>query len=124
MYKYILLFLLLSGIINSCNSVKKFINPRPKLKKVKDISLINTKDSIYIGKHSNGPVKVISKVTVIDHRITDIDIIEHRTGQGQAAESITDSIIKHQTICLDAISGATMSSKCILKSVEKALKNN
>lgn len=40
---------------------------------------------------------------------------------GSAAEVITDTVVQHQSVEIDAISGATMSSKTILKAVENAL---
>ena len=61
-------------------------------------------------------------VGVNEGRITDFRIRRHLTGQGQAAEVLAVRIVQAQTVELDAISGATYSSKAILKAGEKALR--
>ena len=69
-------------------------------------------------------VKMISAgvtVTVQDHMITNIVIIEHKNGRGAAAENITEDVILHQSLDVDMVSGATGSSKVILKAIETAL---
>ncbi|MBN2519846.1 MAG: FMN-binding protein [Bacteroidales bacterium] len=118
------LLILLSCTINSCSNIKAFFNPQPDKEIPLEINLKKIPDNVYKGKYCVGPVKVVTKVTVIGHKIKNIEIIKHRTGQGQAAEAIIDKIIEEQSVCIDVISGATISSKCILKSVETALKNN
>ncbi len=60
------------------------------------------------------------EVTVKDHRITETKL-DHRHGQGEAAEVITDHVIEVQSLQVDTISGITSSSKVILKAIEKAL---
>lgn len=61
-------------------------------------------------------------VTVQNHTITDINIIEHRNGLGKKAEDIIHTMIAENTYAVDAISGATLSSECIKSAVSKALK--
>lgn len=61
-------------------------------------------------------------VTVIEHKIDTIVIQEHKTGLGKKAEIIVDRVIEEQSLQVDAVSGATGSSKIILKAIEKALK--
>jgi uncharacterized protein with FMN-binding domain len=85
----------------------------PDLKKVKD--------GTYIGEYAAGPVAVKAQITVQNHRITEVKILEHRTGRGKPAEAITANIVTAQSLQVDAISGATLSSKVILKAVELGL---
>lgn len=63
------------------------------------------------------------EVTVRQHKITDILIVRHDNGLGGAAETITDDVIREQSLEVDAVSGATVSSKCILKAIENVLEN-
>ncbi|MBN2348890.1 MAG: FMN-binding protein [Bacteroidales bacterium] len=123
MNRNFLFTVLITGILNLCSCKSEFFNPRPDLVCLEEIEPDNLNDGIYTGLYTIGPVKVITRVTVTDHIIKDIKIIKHRTGQGQAAEQIIEEVIKKQSVCLDAISGATISSKCILKSIETALNN-
>lgn len=78
-------------------------------------------DGVYRGTASVPPVIARVKVSIENGRITDFTILRHLTGQGQAAEALADRIVERQSIELDAVSGATISSKAILKAGEKAL---
>ena len=61
------------------------------------------------------------EVTVKDKAITNIALIEHMNGKGKPAERIIDDIVKQQSVAVDTVSGATNSSKVIMKAVENAL---
>lgn len=88
---------------------------------ISNVDLVLTDDGTYKGDYSVFPVSVKLDVTVKDHRITEILILEHITGQGEKAEAIIEEVIKNQSLQVDSISGATYSSKVILKAIEKAL---
>ena len=85
--------------------------------------LAEVADGVYIGEYSAGPVAVKVEVTVEGHRLTDIEIIEHQNGLGGKAEGIIEDVMDEQSLEVDAVSGATVSSKCILKALEDALGN-
>ena len=85
-----------------------------------DLSLIS--DGEYRGKYSAFPVSVTLEVSVIDHRITKIDIIEHNNGQGGDAEVIVEEVIRLQSLDVDVISGATYSSQVIKLAIADAFK--
>jgi uncharacterized protein with FMN-binding domain len=62
------------------------------------------------------------KVTVAENKITQIEVLNNRkTEYAEKALSIINKIIESQSLQVDAISGATISSKCIIKAVENAL---
>lgn len=88
---------------------------------LQDPDLSAIPDGTYEGMFEVFPVKVVVQVSVAAHRIVDIKLLEHRNGQGKAAEAILPRIIQSQRVTLDAIAGATYSSKVILKAVERAL---
>ncbi|MDI3540877.1 MAG: hypothetical protein PWP66_415 [Thermosediminibacterales bacterium] len=88
---------------------------------VGDVDLRNINDGSYRGEYSAGPVKAVVKVQVKDNRIIDIMIEQHQNGLGKKAEKIIDEIISKQTLNVDVISGATLSSNVIRKAVEEAL---
>ncbi len=92
--------------------------------KIQNVELSKISDGEYIGQFSILPIKVITKTTILDHKIIDIEIIEHRTGQGQPAEAIIKNILSEQRINVDVIAGATYSSKAIEKSIENGLTKN
>ena len=79
-------------------------------------------DGVYRGTYKLSPVDVTLDVTIGNRRITEIEIIEHTCSAiGKNAEKITNNIIKKQSLNVDAVTGATISSKAILKAVENAL---
>ncbi|PKM88674.1 MAG: FMN-binding domain-containing protein [Firmicutes bacterium HGW-Firmicutes-10] len=88
---------------------------------VQPLALADVADGEYTGRYSVFPVTVSVKVTVSDHKITFIEILEHINGQGSKAESIIYEIIRTQSIKVDVISGATYSSQVIKLAVSKAL---
>jgi len=86
--------------------------------------LTDKPDGTYRGKYdvSKTPISVVLDVTVNNGHITHINIIEHNCSPfGKKAERITERIINEQSLSVDAISGATVSSKGILMAVENAL---
>lgn len=88
---------------------------------INSIDLSKVESGIYLGSYSKGLVKVKVQVVVKDHRIEEIEILEHENGLGSKAEKIVENVISEQTLEVDTISGATVSSKSILKAVEVAL---
>ena len=88
---------------------------------ITDPDLTQLSDGVYRGEYAAFPVKVVVDVTVRDHSITDITLIEHRQGQGKDAEALVPRIVQEQRVTLNVVSGATYSSLVILKAVENAL---
>jgi uncharacterized protein with FMN-binding domain len=90
---------------------------------ITNIDLAKIEDGEYIGKYSVFPVSVEVKVTVTGHQITDIVILKHKNGQGKPAEVIIEDVLEKQSLDVPNVSGATYSSKVILKAIEVALSN-
>ena len=120
------------GIILVCVTLFVFIGVKVVLNVlVNDVNsitvlspdLANISDGMYVGEYSVTPVRVKVEVFVTEHKITDIKIIEHENGLGSKAEKIVNDVISEQSLEVDAVSGATVSSKCILKAVENAIEN-
>jgi uncharacterized protein with FMN-binding domain len=62
-------------------------------------------------------------VTVRDHVITAIDLVQHTNGQGGAAAEMPGKVVEAQSLLVDAVSTATYSSKVILLAIRDALQN-
>lgn len=88
---------------------------------ISNVDLSKIPDGTYTGSYGVTFVEAEVKVTVKDHKITKIDLVKHKNGKGASAEVITDSVVKAQSLDVDMVTGATSSSKVILKSIEKAL---
>jgi uncharacterized protein with FMN-binding domain len=88
---------------------------------VPDVDITKIEDGTYAGSYKEFPISAKVEVTVKDHQITAVELIEHKSGQGKPAEAITDKVIEAQSLDVDVISGATLSSKVILMAIENAL---
>jgi len=85
-----------------------------------DLSRI--KDGNYVGSFGNFAVSAKVDVIVKDHKITSIKIIEQSCGQGYNAPETIDRIIAAQSAKVDAVTGASSSSRCLMLAVDRALK--
>lgn len=83
--------------------------------------LKDIKDGIYVGSFKSGLVSATVELTVSDHVITKFIVRKHRCGKGRPAEAIADRVLERQTLAVDAVSGATASSRVLLKAAEIAL---
>jgi len=112
------LVVLLTGLVLavSCVNLEKIVINSPDLNSVAD--------GVYQGNSKVGPVRVTLDVTMQSGAIASIEIIRHFNGLGKKAEAIVPAIIKAQSLNVDVVSGATGSSKAILKAVENALTGN
>lgn len=88
---------------------------------IQDVDLSSIDDGQYYGEFKTTVVTAVVIVEVRNHEIISIEIVEHHNGQGSDAETIVDSIILAQSLQVDAVAGATYSSKVILLAVENAL---
>ena len=86
-----------------------------------EIDLTKVEDGVYEGQCDTGVVRVRVQVTIRNHQLESIDLLEHENGRGTPAEAILDQMVQNQTTAVDAVSGATCSSKVIRKAVENAL---
>lgn len=82
-------------------------------------------DGTYIGEYEGGRFKMRTnevQVTVSSGKVTDITILKHKENQSpEFTGKLYDRVIKAQSLQVDTISGATITSKAYLKSVEDAL---
>ena len=81
------------------------------------------KDGVYDGEYRKGINNAVVKVTIADGRITDIELVEHFASWiGNDANAVIPArIVEQQSTRVDAISGATNSSRVIMNAVQKAI---
>lgn len=84
-----------------------------------DLELVQ--DGIWTGECRTALIYAKTEVTVVAHRMEALRILAHENGLGGPAETITDRVLAAQTLEVDVVSGATGSSRVILKSIEQAL---
>ncbi len=87
------------------------------------VDVAAVRDGDYEGSQDNGAVTARVAVTVRGGKITAIKVLDHRHGPGKNhdAGAISDKVVAEQSLQVDAIAGATASSKVVLKAIENAL---
>lgn len=88
---------------------------------ITNVDLSSAKEGTYTGKYTVLPIDVEVQVQIRQHKIKEILLVKHFNGQGKAAEIIPDQVLKAQSLHVDAVAGATYSSKVILKAIQAAL---
>lgn len=78
-------------------------------------------DGDYKGEYTILPVDVEVKVSIENNQISNVEIIKHFNGLGKQAEAVIPLVLNQQNLDVDIVSGATVSSKCILKAIENAM---
>lgn len=88
---------------------------------INEIDLAKVPDGTYEGAYDANLIKVVVSVDVKDHRIRSIELVQHDNGKGAPAEAIIPQVIEAQSLDVEAVTGATNSSKVILKAIEIAM---
>jgi uncharacterized protein with FMN-binding domain len=89
---------------------------------IADVDVQSVADGEYEGKTSYSNCDICVRVTVKDHKITKIEDLAPRDSiYATYATGVFNKIIDRQTPNVDAITGATTSSKAFMKAVEDAL---
>jgi len=89
---------------------------------IHNVDLNNLENGTYTGEFAYGHYTYRVEVGIKDHIIEKINVTHGRNSEkAKAAEGVIEEIISEQKIDVEAISGATTTSKAILKAVELAL---
>ena len=89
---------------------------------IQNVDMASVQDGEYVGSFSYSGFEYSVKTIVNEHKIIDIKILQNReTKHAKRAEGVLTEILKRQTPNVDAISGATTTSKAIMKAVENSL---
>jgi len=79
-------------------------------------------DGVYKGKYNGGRWSNEVSVTLKDKKVTQIDIVKSVVFEKpEVSKELINKVIKKQNTNVDVISGATVTSKAYLKSIENAL---
>lgn len=117
--------LILGGAIagfSMSTSLKKYKQKVAAIQ-IENVDLTKVPDGSYTGSCDVEFVKAKVLVTVKDHRFDSIELLEHKNGKGGDAEILPTKVIEAQSLQVDSITGATASSKVILKAIENAIEN-
>lgn len=125
---YVLILSMIASMLVGCNQSSNQINNQDSNESSNqapsDSSAIKFKAGTYVGESEGmkGPIKV--QVTVDEEKIKEVKILEHVDSErlfNYANESIPAAIVENQSVAVDAVAGATMSSIGIIGAAKNAL---
>jgi uncharacterized protein with FMN-binding domain len=86
------------------------------------VDLAKVPDGTYTGSFSGGRWSNTVKVTVRDHKITDIKIVKDiEFKSAKVPSELFQRVEQAQSLQVDTVTGATVTSKAYLKAIENAL---
>lgn len=94
---------------------------RPQTLEIGSADLHTVSDGEYIGICHNKILFAVVQVKVKNHEIIGIEILEHKSSYMKQAKQIAANVCSGQSLDVDAVSGATLTSDTVLKAIENAL---
>ena len=89
---------------------------------INPVDLTAIEDGTYAGVYQAGRWSNEVAVSVADHQIANIAVVKTVTiDDPEMTSTIINNVIKNQNTTVEAVSGATVTSKAYLKSIENAL---
>ena len=89
---------------------------------INPVDLTAIEDGTYAGVYQAGRWSNEVAVSVADHQIANIAVVKTVTiDDPELTSTIINNVIKNQITTVDTVSGATVTSKAYLKSIENAL---
>lgn len=98
---------------------------RVRQMEIQSVDIGRIEDGEYLGSFAYSGFEYRVKTIIKGHKIKNIDVLQNRDSKhARRAEGVLEEIIKRQTPDVDAVSGATTTSKALMKAVENSLTNN
>lgn len=116
--KIFLFFILIVGVVFFL-TVTKGLKEGKEIK-INNVDISQLKDGIYTGKYSKDRWTSEVEVLIKGSKIQDIKLLSDKLTP-DVSDELFEKIIDTQEINVDVVSGATVTSKAYLKSVENAL---
>ena len=88
---------------------------------IRDVDLQNIADGVYAGSFKGGRFSNSLAVTVRDHTIVDIKRLKPSMPQEYVRQKIYAKVMEKQSLQIDTVSGATVTTLATLKAIENAL---
>ncbi len=106
-----------------------FIYPKLKLQaelqrlQINEVELTKVSDGTYHGEFFYYDFMYEVEVVVVDHEITQIAVLKNidDVEYAKRTEDMVEQVVKEQSLKVDMVTGATITSKALLKAIENAL---
>jgi uncharacterized protein with FMN-binding domain len=110
----VLLALMLVGATSGMGEIRKLT--------IDNVDLTTIADGAYRGSYHKGRWVYDVEVTVVNHKITSVKNTNPKTNMAKAlCDGVAASVIQKQSPRIDAVCGASISTKAFAKAVENAL---
>ncbi|HOC06104.1 MAG TPA: FMN-binding protein [Bacillota bacterium] len=112
------------AVIGSVRKAVDFVGKYAGLTEETGIDFANIPDGEYVGKGRGFGGDITVKLTFAGGKLTALEIVSHNESPNvsdPAIENLPQAIIDQQTVEVDAVSGATMTSEGIIAAVKDAL---
>ena len=91
---------------------------------INDVDMTKVADGGHRGSHKARRWSNTVEVTVAGHKIQRVEVVDDVVyGDPKTTAPLLERVIQEQTLEVDVITGATITSKAYLKSIENALKD-
>lgn len=92
---------------------------------IEDQDLSSIHNGVYYGSQKLGRTLYGVQVTIKDYVITDIKVVSNRKNNyAKRAEGVIQNVLARGNVNADIVTGATTSSKALLKAIEQAIACN
>ncbi|MEG0751522.1 MAG: FMN-binding protein [Oscillospiraceae bacterium] len=124
LYAFLVIFVFICVIVSK-TTLEKEIACRRTINaiEIKNVDVSDVPSGVYEGACRSDVASARVLVTVKDGAIARIELVQHDNTRGSAAEILPEIVLTQQNINVDAVTGATLSSKVILKAIERALRS-
>lgn len=108
-------------ILSGCGTAKEV--EKTMAMEIVEVDLDKVADGTYQGSHPMGIMNYIVDVTVENHAIKKIDIVRAFSGNeySRKGQAILDTVVAYQSLKVNVITGATVTSKAYLAAIQNAL---
>lgn len=119
----VMMIALVAGISFAANYIYQLNEYKRRIAaiSVSNVDLSKIPDGSYTGSYDAIMIAAKVRVNIHNHQISGIDLIYHKNERGKKAEAVINEVKAAQSLQVDTITGATNSSKVILKAVQNAL---
>ncbi len=91
---------------------------------INDVDLLSITDGVYRGKYDGGRWSNEVEIVIKDQKISQITLVEDVLfSKPEVIDELFEEVISKQSIKIDTVTGATVTSKAYLKAIEAALEN-
>lgn len=88
---------------------------------IKSLDFSQLPDGVYDGEYKRGRFSSKVRVTVASGRMAKIDVVQDMQYQSEVTQKVVDAVLEAQSLQVDTVSGATITTRAFLKAVENAL---